>query len=462
MKSYMSFFALSASAIALAGCQSLSTSAKLKFEDQVVGHLDLINLVDPERRRFKIQGPCHREDDKFTHVPNASAPIVEDAEPWRPSVATEFTCALNAFPTYYLSASEFEYFVKLEPGTKALEPGLDGFNRELGKLRGWNNEIYKEGAKGIALSIRRNDIQDTILLHSTGVCSDFKADLADPSTAVNFFTDFVSQYASSASIGITDPTILRVLAGTSTVAQDARTSFNSRVLNEAAVRTINAGIDLAREEVLIEINRQRFFIFQPDEFEGDSAQDPFDPQIRSYRGISAILGWDKASKTLNVVRGDIDPVEDGFIVKILDDQASDQWEPKYKDGPRIDEPEIPDNPDDPKKGSPFKKRDRGPDSSAKRFGMTSIARYSLEAAMRDALAYHGQCRIDAGLEAASKAIEEAQKTNQQILDGGSTGNASQENGSNGGGNEGGGGDRDGNGGSSKPKPTKKSDMTREY
>ncbi len=392
MKSKKLALALGVSALAIAGCETSDrvvnfTGARIVYEDDALGKIDLTNLVDPEQRRFKIKGSCYRDK--------------------QPSASEEFTCALSVFQTYYLSSAEFDYYRELviAKPKKVVTPDL--LDAEVDKLTGQNDKTARKAAQSIALAMRRNDIQDTIMLHSEDFCRAFKLNLADIAAGVNLGAGVTAQLLSGLATIFKDTTTIRALSGASTIVQGWQSEYNEQVLQNAAVRTVNAGIDLAREEMLIDINRRRFFLFEQDEgSESDTGVPPeLDPQLRSFQGISAILGWDKATN-LNVIHGRSVPIEDGFLVQTAE-RSSDKEDKKEKNTKKKT-PTWTDT-------KPVPGIDRETDKSAQRLGVTSVARYPLEAAMRDAIRFHDQCRIDAGLEAASKAIERAKTTHTDRL-----------------------------------------------
>ena len=119
--------------------QFSSMSEPLAFAANQSGQVDLVGLMDPERRRVALGGRC------------ADGAPARGRDAKRAAAVREFECAAAAFKTYHL--------------------GADGFAAALAR----DPEAVTRGAAGsVTLAVRRNDIQDRIVLRSDALCEDFQ------------------------------------------------------------------------------------------------------------------------------------------------------------------------------------------------------------------------------------------------------------------------------------------------
>ena len=144
------FALLSACALSLglAGCASdgpksnpefSSKTEPLSFEEGQTGQIDLVSLIDPENRRAQMAGAgCVPEPVRGKKAKAAAA-------------RAELECALRAFKTYHLGTTRFQ--AALAEDQEAVSRGATG---------------------SVALAVRRNDIQDRVLMRSNALCEDFQ------------------------------------------------------------------------------------------------------------------------------------------------------------------------------------------------------------------------------------------------------------------------------------------------
>lgn len=417
------------------GCASKSanlrfnfTGADIKYKRDVLRKkIDLINLADPEGRRFRLP-----YDECYGREPGEVDP------------ATEFTCALQAAETYYLSYPEFFWYFDtpavgrrkdreyerrnrrsddLAPPPQGLEAPESLYARYK-RLQRLNDLAYSDAATSAALAIRRNKIQDTILINSEEYCRDFKLSLSDRSTGVNLAVGATASLLSGLGSIFADPTVIRSVSGASGILQGWRGQFNEHYLQNAAIRTVNAGIDLAREARLNEINRKRFFRYsngggkyQRREGDPGGRDRRIVPENRSIYGYGAswVVDWDKM---YNFTTGAAQKARFDNLLRLAvqTGEATDDVAAGVEnggDGPAQPGANGAAQPGD--TDAPLFQFEDGRDYSDTYLGITSVVVYSLEAAIRDAILFHDACRIDAGLEAASRAIEQINNPSLELL-----------------------------------------------
>ena len=124
--------------------QFSSMSEPLEFSADRSGQVDLVGLMDPEGRAPRLGGRC------AAPAPGRGGGGRSD-EARRAEAVRAFECAASAFKTYHLGADQFAAALRADP---------EGVTR---------------GAAGsLRLAVRRNDIQDRIVLRSNILCEDFK------------------------------------------------------------------------------------------------------------------------------------------------------------------------------------------------------------------------------------------------------------------------------------------------
>ncbi|NOX94877.1 MAG: hypothetical protein GXP04_07200 [Alphaproteobacteria bacterium] len=239
----------------------------------------------------------------------------------------ELNCALFAFYTYYLSYPQFTFAINdlsyyLDNdylNFKALIPDLTSseFDSEAGvnNLRdyvarlsefeqqrlksylstGLYDKFFEQAAKSIAISMRRNSIQDQIMVHSENYCRYFKAKLHDTDIKVNLGLGLASTVLSGLATIFTDPTTVRALAGAAGITSGSQSRYNEVMFANLAVQTVIAGIDLSREKLLREINGYRFFPLDKDdidEFKGLENDGVLNPGMFNTYGLRTSIPWD--------------------------------------------------------------------------------------------------------------------------------------------------------------------------
>ena len=232
---------------ALAGCASVgkesnpqrsSSSVPLSFEERETGAIDLVALIDPENRRMSLPGQvCGMPD---------TLPRRRDAR--EQQYVKELSCAISAFGTYYQTYEEFRSSVK---GNR---PGMAG------------NDTQSEAAvNSLALAVKRNQIQDRIMLRSDALCTDFQRRLGLQLRVENdtFFSNWL-QNSRTRVVGGIGSLFLNsdtVFALTSAARITGTPGYiNDEEQLEVTVMQVAArGIDLARQQKREEINERRFF-----------------------------------------------------------------------------------------------------------------------------------------------------------------------------------------------------------
>ena len=244
--------------------------------------------------------------------------------------AIELNCALYAFHTYYLSFPQFEFairdlssfahdtyawdlffdddagFDQTEQNhrartTEEISKAIEGMSQnQQARLRayfaaGLYEKFYEESSRSIAIAMRRNAIQDQVMVHSENYCRFFKTQLHDTDIKVNMMTGIASTVLGGLATIFTDPTTVRALAGSAAIVSGGQSKYNEVMFANLAVQTVIAGIDLKRERILRDINEKRFFPLDKDdieEFKGLDNDGVLNPGMFNTYGIRASVGWD--------------------------------------------------------------------------------------------------------------------------------------------------------------------------
>jgi hypothetical protein len=218
-------------ALSLAACASgqqrpaneafASESAPLAFELDGSSAIDLPALIDPEGRAAALPGCEPRPPGRGQEAQAAEA-------------ARRFECALRAFKTYHRTA------------------GLD-FTPEADA---------RAGARSVALALRRNEVQDRIVLRSDALCDDFQRRL-DIELRVRNETDFgnwlrisQTQMLGGAGALLLDSSGLWALTAVSRLTGVPRETVDEGQIEKAAVRIARQGMD-QRRAALFEAMRLR-------------------------------------------------------------------------------------------------------------------------------------------------------------------------------------------------------------
>ncbi len=299
----------------------------------------LVELDPSDKKERKERDRLLKEKKKLEEEAQMVGAQIDSNEGVNPSI--ELNCAIFAFYTYYLSYPQFSFAINdlsfyldndylnlkmifgdlmpnaLEalPDSDDLPPTLTEQKQEIEqytdiiasmsefeqqRLRsylstGLYDKFFEQAAKSIAVSMRRNSIQDQIMVHSENYCRYFKARLHDTDIKVNLSLGLASTALSGLATIFTDPTTVRALAGAAGIASSSQSRYNEVMFANLAVQTVIAGIDLSRERILREINGNRFFPLDKndiDEFKGLENDGILNPGMFNTYGLRASIPWD--------------------------------------------------------------------------------------------------------------------------------------------------------------------------
>lgn len=376
-----------------------------------------------------------------------------DETPENINPTIELNCALHAFYTYYLSYPQFEFVIRklsyyiadpyqyldtpsfrdlfddsaesrdyLKELKKASETATQMSDFERARMQaylsnGLYDSFYGQAAKSIAISMRRNAIQDQILVHSEYFCRYFKVRLHDSNVQVNLGLGILGTTLGGLATIFTDPTTVRALAGAAAITAGNRAQYNEVMFANLAIQTVIAGIDLARENILRELNGYRFYP-TPDDPNAEGGINP--GQFNVYR-LRASIPWDQlyerrgndlmyagakiepdTAKTDNL---SFRPPQLSFSELIAFDGDEESGDAPTEDSG--DDESGPQSPPDQSESRSDNSGNDGKTSAEKYMSLTSVAVYSLEASIRDAIRFQTSCSLAAGLTEATKAMEEA-------------------------------------------------------
>ncbi|MEM9989003.1 MAG: hypothetical protein AAF723_05730 [Pseudomonadota bacterium] len=123
--------------------QFSSMSEPLSFETKRRDEINLIVLIDPENRRLELPTQaCQKAEEEVT----ARKKNVRER-----ATRQQLECAFQAFKTYY---TDYQTYINL--------PQTGG------------EQFHADAASSLSLAIRRNEIQDRMLLRSDTLCRDFE------------------------------------------------------------------------------------------------------------------------------------------------------------------------------------------------------------------------------------------------------------------------------------------------
>lgn len=247
------------------------TSSKLRTADGILApndKIDLLNLIDPERRRAVV----------FERDYDCGKPVGSLSK------NAEYQHALRAFETYYLSKAEFEDVYGTgrcaadQPGFwdrltsseaakraaqrkgKAASP--DQINDYLPDASGENfssaERYARRAAESFKLAVLRNEIQDALITQGQAECSYFKRVVSDTSTVSDFALGSLGTSLQALATAFTDAPTTRALTAAAGVSSGVQNEISATYLQQQAVSTILAGIQLRQEEIRAEIDGKRF------------------------------------------------------------------------------------------------------------------------------------------------------------------------------------------------------------
>jgi|GEM_PF-5004565 len=293
---------------------------------------ELIYLDVTKKDQKKKRDTLLKEKEKLEKEAKELGVKIDGDEGVNPTI--ELNCAIFAFYTYYLSYPQFNFAINdlsyyldndylnlkaiiqdLNPPELQFDPTEPTIGENVGKLEdyvaslsefeqqrlksylstGLYDKFFEQAAKSIAISMRRNSIQDQIMVHSENYCRYFKARLHDTDIKVNLGLGLASTALSGLATIFTDPTTVRALAGAAGITAGSQSRYNEVMFANLAVQTVIAGIDLSRERILREINGNRFFPLDKndiDEFKGLENDGILNPGMFNTYGLRASIPWD--------------------------------------------------------------------------------------------------------------------------------------------------------------------------
>jgi hypothetical protein len=384
----------------LAGCQGLSndltvTAAQFPTEGKPFDRIDIVNAIDPEDRRVKLNVYCARTD-------SAKSKEAKEAD------ATDLQCALAAFETYWMTYIEFEeYLRQFGPPISSPEkspkqsPVTDtqtarSYNKTLLPQllpEGLMDEVSKKKADSYALAMRRNELQDSIIRHSDDYCRRFQAHTSDVRSLFNVTAGGLTTLLGGLGSIFTDAATARALAGAAGITSGINAQYESAFFQQQALSTIFAGIGYRRERIAAQISNRRFRVLEPN---AKKIKPNFTVVAslmrdgRIHESVASYSGLELASL----------PADENllYVVDFGDEGAEGETTDQANDA--ADSPKAKEK-DDPKLRQRLE--DQGP------VALVSVASYTLERAIGDALVYHQACSLTEGLAEAERSIESYKK-----------------------------------------------------
>jgi hypothetical protein len=301
-----------------------SVTEPMSFEERETAEIDLISLIDPEERRFALPGR------------NCGLPrnMPRDKDKRRKIYVNEMSCAIAAFQTYYMTWPQFQQYVSVADDSKTA-----------------NDEHFKRSVNSLALAIKRNQIQDRIMLRSDALCLDFQRRLGlqvrveNDTTLNNWLYNSRARIFGGVGSLFLDSDVIWALTNATRISGVPGYISDEDRIELKVLQIAGEGITLVREDKFEDINKRRFY--------RKAESDPMHgPRIgQKFRPLMQPTGAD------------------------ITDGAPPGTSSTYKD-------------------------------VQKTIGVVSIGSYTLEQALTDVVEYHNYCSISSGLDRVTLEMEE--------------------------------------------------------
>ena len=296
----------------------------MAFEERETAEIDLVSLIDPENRRLQLHG-------RACGLPEA---VPRNKDVRRKLYVKDLSCAIEAFQTYYMSYPQFQAFLTSTGDTNAA-----------------NDAHYKSAVNSLALAVKRNQIQDRVMLRSDALCVDFQRRLGlrvsveNDTTLNNWLNNSRARIIGGVgSLFLNSDAVWALTNATRIAGVPGYVSDEDRI-ELKVLQVAGEGIKLVRRDKFEDINARRFFHKMPqDPMSGPVINKSFTPLLKPTR--------------LDGANG----VPPGTISNYKDIQ--------------------------------------------KTIGVVSIGSYTLEQALTDVVEYHNICSVSSGLDRVSLEMEE--------------------------------------------------------
>lgn len=212
--------------------QLSSKSEPLAFEVAGTDEIDVITLIDPERRRLLLPGGCAEVD--------ATLAAARKKDERRTATQLQLECAFQAFRTYSIDNQQFRRSVA-----------------------GSGDEIYARATRSVGLAIRRNEIQDRMILRSDALCRDFERRLnielrIDNDTNLsNFVRNSQNRLVSDVGSLLLGGDIAWALANATRITDIPGYVHDESQIAKATMRIAIQGLKRVREDLYTDIETRR-------------------------------------------------------------------------------------------------------------------------------------------------------------------------------------------------------------
>ncbi len=227
-------------AAALAGCaggskvsdnpQFSSKSEPMSFESAGVDDIDIVRLIDPEGRGAYLPGESCDVNRDVEGAPRFSKQEV---------LMRRVECAFQAFKTYSLSHQEFL------TGPKG------------------GDAAYARFAGSPALAIRRNEIQDRMLLRSGALCRDFQRrlniniEIQNDTNLTNFMRNSQERIVDQVSSLFPGGEVVSAITSGTGITDVPRYVQDEGQIEKVTARLAINGMGMARREIIAQIDQTR-------------------------------------------------------------------------------------------------------------------------------------------------------------------------------------------------------------
>ncbi|WOI54262.1 hypothetical protein [Parvularcula sp. LCG005] len=229
---FTGLFVLAACAGQQRNPQFNSKTEPLQFEAERTGEIDLVALIDPENRRLRLSSPvcvAAENDIKARDDDKRAAATMQRLE-----------CAFRAFKTYTVSYDDFTAW----EGTDA-------------------DVFYRRAAASVALAVRRNEVQDRLMMRSDALCRDFEhrlnIDLSidNDTNLSNMLLNSKRRIIGGVGSLLLGGDIVWALTTASRITDLPSYVHDEGQIEKTTLRIASDGLKLRRQQLFAEIDRRR-------------------------------------------------------------------------------------------------------------------------------------------------------------------------------------------------------------
>lgn len=419
-----------------------TTGADTIIADFQLKYVDLVELLDPEKRRYELCLPNLR---KFDEANESVSSRIPSSRPGQDKKRDEYYQSIRERIISYrskrkidpignvrdsfLNADLQKYSEQDQFAAIDVQCAFNAFytytKNEIGKGEGFSADMAETALIDPSLIIRRNSIQDQIMAVSEKSCTQFKISINDRITKANFAFGSIATTLAGLGAIFTDPATARGLSGASAIISGINAEYNESYLQSLTVKVITAGIDSKRAEIRDDINGRRYgnaSTADRNKFTLRENEKPFYLASRPYLALSP---YDKSDEELLRNSDLISEIEanlsdnstkissvDRFIAQIDAEIATGNSDPRLVRDKQIAQSDKKRYQDERSRLEATLQREQTRNTVGKELqkvsavGHVPLSQYTVELAIHDAIQYHAACTIPAGLEKAADSVEE--------------------------------------------------------